>query len=210
MRPRHAHARFAGPTLVLVPLLLLLLPASASAQGFGLGGRLSLMRGDAQLEPAASRLAGGLLRAGISRRMALELALDYRSETNETLTERLREYPIQGSLLLYPMRGPLAPYLLGGLGWYSQRLDVLSGQEVVESGTTRLFGYHAGLGGELRLGRHAALHADYRYTFIRFGTEDAEGGEPGAIPIPGTIGLQERLRLSHRGSMWTGGVTMYF
>jgi opacity protein-like surface antigen len=207
MRPRPFHA-----CLVPVTLALLLCPASASAQGqsFGLGGRFSLMRGDVQLETAATRLAGGLLRARVSKRLAFELALDYRSETNDTLTERVREYPLQASLLLYPVQGPLAPYLLGGAGWYSQRVDLLGDGDILDTTTTRLFGYHAGLGGELRLGRHAALHADYRYTFIRFGAEDTGEGEPGAVPIPGTIGLQDRLRLSHQGSMWTGGLTFYF
>jgi hypothetical protein len=46
---------------------------------------------------------------------------------------------------------------------------------------------------------------DYRYTFIGFG-HDADTA-PAAVPIPGLSGLQDRLRLSHKGSMWTTGVT---
>jgi hypothetical protein len=38
---------------------------------------------------------------------------------------------------------------------------------VSETSTTKM-GYHAGLGGESGLGSRAALHLDYRYTFIHY------------------------------------------
>ena len=75
-------------------------------------------------------------------------------------------------------------------------------------GTTRKTGYHAGLGTDIWIGRHATIHADYRYTFIGFG-HDADTA-PAAVPIPGLRWLQDRLGLSHKGSMWTTGVTVYF
>jgi hypothetical protein len=49
---------------------------------------------------------------------------------------------------------------------------------------------------------------DYRYTFIGFG-HDADTA-PAAVPIPGLRWLQDRLGLSHKSSMWTTGVTVYF
>ena len=194
----------AGMTVVHPPR------AGAQERAFGIGPRFSFVRGAAEVEGSAARFSGGQLRARLSPRTALELSLDYRSYVNDSLNERLRDYPVQGSLLLYPVRSTLAPYLLGGVGWYSQRVDTLVDNLVVDSATTRTFGYHAGLGGELRLGSRASVHLDYRYTKIRFGDSGGADTEPGAIPIPGLFGLQEKLKLSHEGSMWTSGLTIFF
>jgi outer membrane autotransporter protein len=109
---------------------------------------------------------------------------------------------------MYFTRSNLAPYLVTGIGWYSQRVETLQDKQVLTSTKTRKTGYHAGLGGDVRLGQRAALHLDYRYTFIGFGKD--EDTEPGVVPLPGLGGLQERLKLSHKGSMWTSGVTVYF
>jgi hypothetical protein len=183
--------------VVGVLALLVILPAAAHAQ-VGVGGRFALVRPDSSLDVATDRYSGGHLRAHLSPRTALELALDWRSETNAALTERTRDYPVQGSLLVYPFRTVISPYLLGGFGWYSQSVQTLVDDEVTSTATTRRTGYHAGLGGEVRLGQHAALHGDYRYTFLRLGDDEA------------TSGLVDRLKLSHEGSMWTAGFTVYF
>ena len=58
-------------------------------------------------------------------------------------------------------------------------------------------GYHAGFGGEMKLGKHTGVHADYRYTFINFGTSS------------GTGTLASHLPPSYDGSMWAAGVTFY-
>ena len=187
--------------------LLLASAAGAGAQSVGLGPRLSFVRADIDTKHA-TRVSGGVLRLRTSPKTALEVSVDYRSHLNENLTERIKDYPIQGSLLLYPARTVVAPYLVGGIGWYSQKVDTLQDDQVIASTTTRKTGYHAGLGAELSIGRHATIHADYRYTFIGFG-HDADTA-PAAVPIPGLRGLQDRLGLSHKGSMWTAGVTVYF
>lgn len=216
---RRGWRRAFGPAGLLAAIISIpVLPAAAGAQSLGLGPRLSLVRGDVEAGTSAQRFTGGTLRGRLSPRTALELSIDYRSTTNDTATERVREYPFQGSLLLYPVRGGLSPYVLGGLGWYSQRVDTLVNDKVDESATTRTFGYHAGFGGEIQLGRHAAMHVDYRYTFIRFNGDNAEAGStsapsaasPGAFRIPGVSYLTDTLHLSHGGSMWTGGITIYF
>ena len=185
-------------------VLFLLLPSTALAQGqsFGIGGRFSLVRGDVDAGTSAERFTGGQIRAKLSPRTAIEVALDLRTDTNDAMTERIRRYPIQGSLLLYPVRSAISPYFLGGAGWYSQRLETLAGDETVTSDTTREFGWHAGLGGELRLGSHAGAHADYRYTFLTFGDDDEAESDSG-------FGLS-RVLPSYRGSMWTAGLTIYF
>ncbi|HXH06990.1 MAG TPA: outer membrane beta-barrel protein [Vicinamibacterales bacterium] len=208
--PRRLHRRIVSVTL---PLCLGFgLPAAAGAQGFGLGPRLAVVRGDLESGTSTGRYTGGFLRLHPSPRTGLELSLDWRTVVDETRTTRVRDYPIQASLLLYPVRSVLAPYVLGGVGWYSQRLDTLGAEgEVVEGTTTRKMGYHAGLGGELRLGRHAAIYLDYRYTFVRFGDRDEEpGGPPPASAVPVVGDLAGAIGLSHRGSMWAGGLTVYF
>ena len=177
------------------------------AQSFGVGPRFSFVRGDLKAD-SSTRYSGAMLRLRTSPRTAIELSLDYRNHLNESLTERIKDYPIQGSLLLYPVRATFSPYLVTGIGWYSQRVEALQDNQVLTSTKTRKTGYHAGLGADVRLGRHAAVHADYRYTFIGFGRD--EDSEPGVLPVPGFRGLQDRLKLSHKGSMWTSGVTVYF
>ena len=179
-------------------------PAAAQGQAFGIGGRLSMVRGDVDTDTSAERFTGGQIRAGLSPRTALEVSLDLRTETNTASTQRVREYPIQASLLLFPVRSVLAPYVLGGGGWYSQKFETLANRETVASETVREFGWHAGFGGELKLGRHAGAHADYRYTFLDFGDDEenapASPSDNGGFPfLP-----------SHRGSMWTAGLTFYF
>lgn len=179
----------------------------ASAQSLGVGPRFSFIRGDLKAD-SSTRYSGALLRWRTSPKTALELSIDYRNHLNESLTERIKDYPIQGSLLMYLVRSTLSPYLVTGIGWYSQRVEVLQDNQVLTSTKSRKTGYHAGLGTDMLLGRHATLHADYRYTFIGFGRN--QDTEPGVLPLPGLGGLQDRLKLSHKGSMWTGGVTVYF
>src|SRR5215510_15001414 len=182
----------------VVLIALLALPATAAAQ-FGIGGRLSWVRRDVKLEEDSTRFTGGQIRAGMSPRTAFELSLDIHSETNELETLRFREYPIQASLLLYPVRSKFAPYFLGGAGWYAQKFETLAGDETIAEETVRDFGWHAGFGAELKLGRHAGLHGDYRYTFLDFGNDDDEDqGILGSV-LPG-----------YKGSMWTTGLTIYF
>jgi opacity protein-like surface antigen len=171
-----------------------------AAQGLGVGGRMSLVRGDVQADTSAERFFGGQIRLPLSPRTSLEVSLDRRTDSNEALTERTVETPIQGSLLLYPVRSVLSPYLLGGVGWYSHRVEQLSGGALTTSESSRRFGYHGGLGAEIKLGRHVGVHADYRYTFLKFGGDDDDEDES----------LVSRFKPSYEGSMWTAGMTLYF
>jgi len=206
--PRMSHRARRRGTAIVGSLCLLLAPAAgAGAQSLGLGPRLSFVKADIHAEDA-TRVTGGVLRLRTSTKTALEASFDYRSHLNENLTERIKDYPIQGSLLLYPVRSVVSPYLLGGIGWYSHKVEALQDDEVIASATTRTTGFHAGLGTDISIGRHVTIHADYRYTLIGFG-DDADTA-PAAVPIPGLIWLQDRLGLSHKGSMWTTGVTVYF
>jgi hypothetical protein len=193
-------------------LLLFVPPTQALAQSaVGIGPRVTFVRGAEGSPDGSQRFSGGALRMG-SGRTAIELALDYRSATTGDLTERITDYPIQASLLLYPVRAKLAPYVVGGVGWYSQNVKRFStaGTTLLEEETTRKMGYHAGFGGELRLHRHVGFHGDYRYTFIRFGDDNETAGGSSGSSIPGWIPFAQRLKLSHEGSMFTWGATFYF
>ena len=99
-----------------------------------------------------------------------------------------------------PSAASFSPYVLGGGGWYATRVELLAGDETLTSETTREFGWHAGFGAELRLGPHAGLHGDYRYTFLDFGDDDDEDDDDG--------GLSDALPAVQRGSMWTVGLTL--
>ena len=153
----------------------------------------------------SERFWGGQIRARMSPRTGFELSLDVRTETNEAETLRIRSTPIQASLLLFPARGGFSPFVLGGGGWYSQQFETLAGDETLLSETVREFGWHAGFGAELRMGKHAGLHGDYRYTFLDFGgDDDDDDDDDDGPPIVG------RFLPGYRGSMWTAGLTFYF
>lgn len=188
---------------------LVMMPGMVAAQSFAIGPRLTFVRGTAAPE-GSQRFSGGFIRLG-GGHTALELAMDYRSGITGELTERIKRYPIQASLLVFPIRSRLAPYILGGVGWYSQRIQQLgAGGAVVDEQSTRKMGYHAGFGGELRIHRHVGLYGDYRYTMIRFGSDEAETAANGAAPFPGWIPFAERLKMTHEGSMFTWGASFYF
>jgi opacity protein-like surface antigen len=193
----------------LVGVVILVSASSAWAQdgAFGIGGRFAMVRGDVDRDTSAQRFTGGQIRARMSPRTAVEVALDVRTDTNDASTERVRQLPLQASLLLFPVRAPFAPYALGGGGWYTTRVETLAGGETLASESSRKFGWHGGFGAELRLGRHAAAHADYRYTFLDFGDEELAPGT--SAPAQKESGLS-RFLPSYKGSMWTAGLTLYF
>ena len=200
-----------------VAALVLSVAAPCAAQGtFGIGGRMTMARGDVQADPAATaqRFTGGQLRARISPKTSVEVSLDRRTESSVDLTERVRDYPLQGSLLLFPIHSTFAPYVLGGLGWYTHVVETMATGKVTNSTSSRKMGYHGGFGAEMKVGRHAGVHADYRYTMVHFGDgTDPTGLKSAQSPVgtnAGTTGLASRFLPSYDGSMWTAGVTFYF
>ena len=168
-----------------------------SAQGFGLGARVAWVRQDLNVDADSVRFFGVHMRA-IGGRAGFELSFDRRSESFELVNEKVVETPIQASLLVRLAQGRLAPYLLGGPGWYRRTVEPIDGQEDSSVGTTE-FGWHAGGGLEILAGRHFGIHGDYRYTFLDFGGDDEED--------EGFIG---GLLPDYKGSMWTLGATVYF
>ena len=182
-------------------LAVVLMASPCAAQGIGIGGRMSMVRGDVQTDPAAAaqRFLGGQLRARLSPKMALEVSLERRSE-NPDLSTRVKDYPLQGSLMFFPIHSTLSPYLLGGMGWYTHVVEATSAGKVTATAVSRTAGWHGGFGAEIKIGGHAGVHADYRYTMLHFG--DGTGA--------GTGGLASRFKPTYDGSMWTAGFTFYF
>jgi hypothetical protein len=186
---------------IVVAAALACLPAApCDAQGFGVGGRFSYVKGDAKSDAPSKRFLGGQIRGWLSTRLGAELSLDRRSEENEAKTEKVRDSRLQASLLLCLARSSFSPYVLGGFGWYTRAVDTIVADEAALTTRTRRTGSHAGFGAELRAGRHAALHGDYRYTFLHFGDDPA---------TPATTS-GSRFLPSYEGSMWTAGLTIYF
>ena len=181
--------------------LTILIAAPAAAQGFGIGARFAWVTADSDVDVDSVRFVGGQIRLNLSGSMGIEVSLDSHSEDIEALNQKVKERPIQASLLLKLASGAFQPYLLGGPGWYKRSVEPLEGPaEDLEVSTTE-FGWHAGGGVEFKLGRHIGIHGDYRYTFLDFGDDDDEDDDGGIIGglLPG-----------HRGSMWTLGATVYF
>lgn len=184
---------------------------SASAQGFGLGPRFSFVRGNLDSGTPATRLIGGTMRIATSKHTVLEGSMDYRAYYNEARTTRTRETPMQGSLLLFVARGAFSPYVGGGIGMYTQIRDTLDANGLVTASTTeKKVGWHLGGGAEIIVARHIGFFLDYRFRFVKFG--DPTSASEQKIHIPGTtvFPVLENVKLTHEGSMWTGGLTFYF
>ena len=176
----------------------------ADAQSFGLGPRFAFVRGEAEEGTPSGKFFGGSIRMAASKRLLFEVSLEQRSETSEDGATRLRERPIQVSMLVFPARGVFAPYLMGGYGWYQAFRERLNPEgEVEESISTRNTGWHGGIGAEVFFGKHFAIFGDYRLRFLGFGDPDIDEDK---VDIP----LLGGLKLSHRGSMWSTGVMLYF
>jgi opacity protein-like surface antigen len=187
--------------------------ANAQSGGaFGIGPRVTFQRGDQSTpDSSALRVFGGQIKLRLSPATAIEVSADYDTKLNQSqsFTQRAKSMPIQASLLLFPVRSTISPYLLGGVGWYRHSLTESTAASSTPTTTSiRKMGYHAGLGAELRVGERMAFHGDYRYNHIRFGGDG--DGATSTSSIPGLSAIQESLKLSHNGSMWNWGVTFFF
>ena len=179
---------------------LLASQAPVSAQGFGVGGRIAWLNPDTEVDVDSVRYFGGQIRF-IGGRFGLEVAMDTHSESSEVLNQKFTETPLQTSLILRMGSGKVAPFLLGGPGWYRRKVEALDGPSDLAVTTTE-FGWHGGVGLEVLPTKHFGIHGDYRYTFLDFGDDDND--DDSGLPIIGG------LLPGHRGSMWTLGATFYF
>ena len=202
-------------------------PAHAQNGGaFGIGPRVTFQRGDEAVpDSSALRVFGGQIKLRLSPSTAIEVSADYDTKLNKTatFTQRAKSMPIQASLLLFPFRSAISPYVLGGVGWYRHSItETTTASTSTTTTSIREMGYHAGLGAELRVGERVAIHGDYRYNHIRFGGDTSSTKETSSQPqrqqssaaslssVPGLSAIQESLKLSNGGSMWNWGVTFFF
>ena len=208
-------------------LALVVLPGAArdaQAQTFGIGARMVSVSGPESpalddSDSSRTRFAGGFIRLHTVASLGVEVAMDYQSTTNQLETARIRNMPIQVSGLLLPVRKTFAPYVLGGIGWYKHRVEALDNGDAVASVYSTDFGYHTGLGAQVRLGSHAAVFVDYRYVWVDAnGIDGITGALKTAASVASVVGLissvagngSEESSISRGGSMWTGGLTIYF
>jgi hypothetical protein len=197
--------------LGIVALAAVLVAVPAAAQSLGIGPRFSFVRGNADSGSPSTRLIGGDLRVVTGRHTVLEGSLDYRAYLNDTGTERTRETPVQGSMLFFLTRSALSPYVGAGIGLYTQTHETLNSVGLVTASTTeKKVGWHLGAGAEIRISKHAAFFADYRFRFVKFGEPTDSTAEPISIPGATVIPVLQNLKLSHEGSMWTSGLAFYF
>jgi len=198
--------------------------SNAQAQTFGVGARMVSVSGPESpalddSDSSRTRFAGGFVRLHLVATLGVEVAMDYQSTTNDAETARIRNTPIQVSGMLLPVKKAFAPYVLGGIGWYRHRVEALDSGNAVASVYSTDFGYHTGLGAQIRFGGHAAIFVDYRYVWVDSnGIDGITGALKTAASLTNVVGLlssfaddgSEESGISRGGSMWTGGLTIYF
>lgn len=189
--------------------VLALLPSPAAAQ-FGVGARFAMVKDDARVDSDAVRFTGGHIRLGMSKRTAVELSMDFKTLDLPTESIRTKDRPFQVSLLLYPVKSAFSPYLLGGVGWFKREVQLMDGDTVISSESTTEFGYHGGFGLQIGLGKHAAIHGDYRYTGLHFGDDDEDNTNANLSDRSSLLGVPSGILPGYKGSMWTAGFTVYF
>jgi opacity protein-like surface antigen len=196
----------------------------AQAQTFGVGVRMVSVSGanspalDSS-DSSRTRFWGGYIRFHPIGSLGIEAAMDYQSSTNAAETARIRNTPLQVSLLLLPIKKSFAPYLLGGIAWYRHKVEALDSGVTTATVNSTDFGYHAGLGAQIKFGQHAAIFVDYRYVWVDTkGLNGITGALKSAASVTSVLGLVGTLAdgessnssISRGGSMWTGGLTIYF
>jgi hypothetical protein len=211
----------------------------AQAQGFGIGARMVFVTGaDSPLQDTSSssssstKLTGVFMRLRASKHVGLEVSYDWRTTRDAENTIEVKSTPIQVSGLFYLLKGPIAPYVAVGVGWYKTRVELLSPGTATPTTTTTSntaettkFGYHTGFGGELFMGKHASFFVDYRYTFVDLSGFGGILGTASSLLTGGlgslftsmagvggnaVSGSATNPNVSHLGSMWTTGVAVYF
>jgi opacity protein-like surface antigen len=156
--------------LVLIAFVLMFvglptLPVMAQADddikntGISLGGRANYFN---PADGDGSWYGGAQLRAHLGPIFALEGSIDYRKTDFGSGTD-IHTYPVLVSALVYLFPGRVAPFLLGGVGWYFTHTEVSGGGS--DSDDSR-FGAHAGGGLEIYLNRYWSIDATYRYVWV--------------------------------------------
>jgi hypothetical protein len=154
---------------VMSVALLTAEPAAKAADDNGLFqqmdiGLLSIGGRATYLDPkdGSSRwFGGGQVRLHPWRYLAFEGSADYRR--NDIGDTRVHSYPVMVSALIYPFGTTrLAPFLLGGGGWYYTTVKGPGGFD----DTQNRFGAHAGGGLQFFFNKHVSIDGTYRYIWL--------------------------------------------
>ena len=155
-----------GVIAVMLSGVLTLLPQQAvAADGdlfqqmdigfFSVGGRATYFD---PKEGQSRWFGGGQVRVYPFKYLAFEGSVDYRRD--DTGGTRTHTYPVQVSALIYPLgQTRLAPFLLGGGGWY---YTTVKGPGNFDD-TQNRFGFHAGGGLQFFFNNHVSVDSTYRY-----------------------------------------------
>ena len=156
---------------------------------FSLGGRATYF----DPKEGEDRWFGGAqVRVHPSHYFAVEGSADYRREEFAGGT-KTHTFPVQGSLLIYPIGTTrLAPFILGGGGWYFTSIDGPGGF----SDTQHRFGGHVGGGLQLFITDHISIDSTYRHIWL----ERVESK---------TVSLDDK-KFNDNGHMVTIGVNVHF
>lgn len=200
--------------LALLPVLAtpLLAQSPPIANTFGVGPRLGWYESNDAVEGAWFYGLQG--RARLGSNVGFELTLEYRdSELFDAgtlditrLDADVMYVPITASFMVFvPIGSWLAPYGLGGIGWYytieDYELFALGSAEVrkiLKDENNFEMGYHFGLGLEIQLSQNIAIHGDFRYLFL--------GTEINSITDFSTLDTDTK---NSDGIMFSGGLMLY-
>ncbi len=163
----------------------------ASSPALGVGGRAGWFRSD---DADETNLYGGAhVRLRLLPALALEGSIDYRREEFDNGKIAIKSYPVLASALLYLIpSGPIQPYLIGGAGWYFNRVEIKDGP----NDETKRVGAHVGAGLDVPLTSQFVLHGDIRWYFLDVDSRKVR---------------EERLDdLNTDGWLATVGATFYF
>jgi opacity protein-like surface antigen len=98
--------------------------------------------------------------------MAVEGSISFHQEEFADGDIKVTSYPVQVSLLLYPLPGQgFRPYGLAGATWSYTRFDYSSSLGGGDE-TDKQFAFHLGAGAEISLGARFTIFADYRWLFL--------------------------------------------
>ena len=125
---------------------------------------------------------------GCRRRTALELSLDVRTETQRR-PDRARHAtcPSRRRCCCFPPAARSRPIVLGGAGWYFQRVESCSTATWSNPRPPASSAGTAASAPSSALGRHVGVHADYRYTFLHFGDDDDDEDDIRAERLPSRL-----------------------
>ena len=169
-------------------------------------------------DSSRTRFAGGFIRLHMVASLGVEVAMDYQSTTNPAETAKIRNMPIQVSGMLLPVKKTFAPYVLAGIGWYKHRVKRSTTAMPWPPSTRPTSAItRARRAGEVRQARR-----DLRGLPARMGRCERHRRHHGALrsadSVTKVVGLlaslagvgSEESSISRGGSMWTGGLTIYF